>query len=127
MRLCIRFLVLLALSGLLALSATAGSVAQKRSAHPEIKPESKEWCSQLRQAAARARGLDPGMRSYTLLAASWGLQKCAPQEVRGTLVDAFMASAALSDADDAKAELQSSELSELLRLDDVRVVSGVVP
>src|SRR5215472_2787551 len=121
MRDCIRFLVLLALLGLLALSATAGSLAQKRSAHPEIKPESKEWCSQLRQAAARARGLDPGMRSYTLLLASQGLQKCAPQKVRGTLVDAFMASVALSDADAAKAVLQSSGLRELLRLDESTV------
>jgi hypothetical protein len=61
MRDCIRFFVLLALPGLSAVSATVGSSAQKRPAHPEIKPESKEWCSQLKQAAVRARGLDPGM------------------------------------------------------------------
>jgi hypothetical protein len=77
---CIRFLLLLALFGSLPLFATAKSLAQKGAAYPEIKPESKEWCSQLNQAAVRARGLDPGMRSYTLLLASQGLQKCAPKK-----------------------------------------------
>ena len=61
------------------------------------------------------------MRSYTLLLASRGLQKCAPQKVRATLIDAFMASVALSDADAAKTVLQSSELRELLRLDESTV------
>src|SRR4051812_32500800 len=56
-----------------------GVLGPKAFAHPEMKPESKEWCSKLKQAAIRARGLDPGMRSYTLLLASRGLQKCAPQ------------------------------------------------
>ena len=121
MRECFQFLLLLALSGPLPLFATADSLAQKRSAHPQIKPESKEWCSQLKQAAVRARGLDPGMRSFTLLLASRGLQKCAPQKVRGTLIDAFMASVALPDADAAKTVLQSSELRELLRLDESTV------
>jgi len=121
MRECIRFLLLLALFGSLPLFATAESLAQKGSAYPEIKPESKEWCSQLKQAAVRARGLDPGMRSYTLLLASRGLQKCAPQKVRATLIDAFMASVALSDADAAKTVLQSTELRELLRLDESTV------
>jgi hypothetical protein len=118
MRECIRFLLLPAL---LASFATAESLAQKGSAHPEIKPETKEWCSQLKQAAVRARGLDPGMRSYTLTVASQGLQKCAPQKVRATLIDAFMASVALSDADAAKTILQSAELRELLRLDESAV------
>src|SRR5215472_5670511 len=121
MRECIRFLLLLALFGSLPLFAAGGPLAQERSAYPEIKPESKEWCSQLKQAAVRARGLDPGMRSYTLLLASRGLQKCAPQKVRATLIDAFMASVALSDADAAKTILQSSELRELLRLDESTV------
>ena len=121
MRECIRFLLLLALFGSLPLFATAESLAQKGSAYPKIKPESKEWCSQLKQAAVRARGLDPGMRSYTLLLASRGLQKCAPQKVRATLIDAFMASVALSEADAAKTALQSSELRELLRLDESTV------
>jgi len=121
MRECIRFLLLLALFGSLPLFATAKSLAQKGSAHPEIKPESKEWCSQLKQAAVRARGLDPGMRSYTLLLASLGLQKCAPQKVRATIIDAFMASVALSDADAAKTVLQSTEFRELLRLDESTV------
>lgn len=121
MRECIRFLLVLALFRSLPLFATAESLAQKRSAHPEIKPESKEWCSQLKQAAARARGLDPGMRSYTLLQASRGLQKCTPKKVRATLIDAFMASVALSDEDPAKRGLQSSELRELLRLDESKV------
>lgn len=120
MRECIRFLLLLALFGPLPLFATSDSLAQKRSAHPGIKPESKEWCSQLKQAAVRARGLDPGMRSYTLVLASRGLQKCAPQKVRATLIDAFMASVALSDADAAKT-LQSAALRELLRLDESTV------
>jgi hypothetical protein len=119
---CVRFLLLLALFGSLPLFATAESLAQKRSAHLEIKPESKEWCSQLKQAAVRARGLDPGMRSYTLLLASRGLQKCAPQKVRATLIDAFMASVALSDADAAKTGLQSAALRKLLRLDESTVV-----
>ena len=118
---CIRFLLLLALFGSLPLFATAKSLAQKGSAYPEIKPESKEWCSQLKQAAVRARGLDPGMRSYTLLLASRGLQKCAPQKVRATLIDAFMASVALSDADAAKTGLQSAALRKLLRLDESTV------
>jgi hypothetical protein len=122
MRECIRFLLLLALFGSLPLFATAESLGQKRSAHLEIKPESKEWCSQLKQAAVRARGLDPGMRSYTLLLASRGLQKCAPQKVRATLIDAFMASVALSDADAAKTGLQSAALRKLLRLDESTVV-----
>ena len=121
MRECIRFLLLLALFGSLPLFATAESLAQKGSAYPEIKPESKEWCSQLKQAAVRARGLDPGMRSYTLLLASRGLQKCAPQKVRATLIDAFMASVALSDADTAKTGLQSAALRKLLRLDESTV------
>ena len=121
MRECIRFLLLLALFGSLPLFATAESLAQKGSAYPEIKPESKEWCSQLKQAAVRARGLDPGMRSYTLLLASRGLQKCAPQKVRATLIDAFMASVALSDADAAKTGLQSAALRKLLRLDESTV------
>src|SRR5215468_11666177 len=95
-----------------------GALAQQHSAHPEIKPEGKEWCSQLKEAVVRARGLDPGMRSFTLLLASLGLQKCAPQKVRATLIDAFMASVALSDADAAKTGLQSAELRELLRLDE---------
>ena len=116
-----RLLVLLALLGPLPLFVTAESLAQKRSAHPEIKPESKEWCSQLKQAAVRARGLDPGMRSYTLMLASQGLQKCAPQKVRATIKDAFMASVALSDGDAAKTVLQSFELRELLRLDESMV------
>ena len=118
---CIRFLLLLALFGSLPLLATAKSLAQKGSAHPKIKPESKEWCSQLKQAAVRARGLDPGMRSYTLMLASQGLQKCAPQKVRATIIDAFMASVALSDADAAKTVLQSTELRELLRSDESTV------
>ncbi len=118
---CIRFLLLLALFRSLPLFATAESLAQKGSAYPEIKPESKEWCSQLKQAAVRARGLDPGMRSYTLLLASRGLQKCAPQKVRATLIDAFMASVALSDADAAKTGLQSAALRKLLRLDESTV------
>ena len=122
MRECIRFLLLLALFGSLPLFATAESLFQKGSAYPEIKPESKEWCSQLKQAAVRARGLDPGMRSYTLLLASRGLQKCAPQKVRATLIDAFMASVALSDADAAKTGLQSAALRKLLRLDESTVV-----
>jgi hypothetical protein len=96
-------------------------LAQKGSAHPEIKPESKEWCSQLKQAAVRARGLDPGMRSYTLLLASQGLQRCAPQKVRATLIDAFMASVAISDADAARTDLQSTALRKLLRLDESTV------
>ena len=121
MRECIRFLLLLALFGSLPLFATAESLAQKGSAYSEIKPESKEWCSQLKQAAVRARGLDPGMRSYTLLLASRGLQKCAPQKVRATLIDAFMASVALSDADAAKTGLQSAALRKLLRLDESTV------
>src|SRR5437667_3384417 len=121
MRECIRFLLLLALFASLPLFATAESLAQKGSAYPEIKPESKEWCSQLKQAAVRARGLDPGMRSYTLLLASRGLQKCAPQQVRATLIDAFMASVALSDADAAKTGLQSAALRKLLRLDESTV------
>jgi hypothetical protein len=121
MRDCIRLLVLLALLELLALSAAAGSLAQRPSAHPETKPESRKWCSQLKQAAGRAHGLDPGMRSYTLLLASQGMQKCTPQKVRGTLVDAFMASVALSDTDAAKTTLQSSELRELLRFDESTV------
>ena len=121
MRECIRFLLLLALFGSLPLFATAESLAQKGSAHPEIKPESKEWCSQLKQAAVRARGLDPGMRSYTLLLASQGLQKCAPPKVRAALIDAFMASVALSDADAAKTALQSAALRRLLRLDESTV------
>src|SRR5690242_7429682 len=83
MRECIRFLLLLALFWSLPLFATAESLAQKGSAYPEIKPESKEWCSQLKQAAVRARGLDPGMRSYMLLLASRGLQKCAPPKSTG--------------------------------------------
>jgi hypothetical protein len=102
MRECIRFLLLLALFGSLPLFATAESLAQKGSAYPEIKLESKEWCSQLKQAAVRARGLDPGMRSYTLLLASRGLQK-------------------LSDADAAKTDLQSAALRKLLRLDESTV------
>lgn len=118
MRECIRFLLLPAL---FASFATAESLGQKGSAHPEIKPESKEWCSQLKQAAVRARGLDPGMGSYTLLLASRGLQKCAPQKVRVTLIDAFMASVALSDGDAAKTGLQSAELRALLRLDESMV------
>jgi hypothetical protein len=118
---CLRSIILFALFGPLPLFATPEPLAQKGSAHPEIKPESKEWCSQLKQAAVRARGLDPGMRSYTLLLASRGLQKCAPQKVRATLIDAFMASVALSDLDAAKAVLQSSELRELLRLDESTV------
>src|SRR5258708_39198938 len=122
MRECIRFLLLLALFGSFPLFATAESLGQKRSAHLEIKPESKEWCSQLKQAAVRARGLDPGMRSYTLLLASRGLQKCAPQKVRATLIDAFMASVALSDADAAKTGLHSAALRKLLRLDKSTVV-----
>ena len=122
MRECIRFLLLLALFGSLPLFVTAESLPQKGSAYPEIKPESKGWCSQLKQAAVRARGLDPGMRSFTLLLASLGLQKCAPQKVRATLIDAFMASVALSDSDAAKTGLQSSELRELLRLDESTVV-----
>lgn len=117
----IRFLLLLALFGSLPLFATAKSLAQKGSAYPKIKPESKEWCSQLKQAAVRARGLEPGMRSFTLLLASLGLQKCAPQKVRATIIDAFMASVALSDADAAKTVLQSTELRELLRLDESTV------
>jgi hypothetical protein len=121
MRECIRFLLLLALFGPLPSFATSQSLTQKRSAHPETKPESKEWCSQLKQAAVLARGLDPGMRSYTLTVASQGLQKCAPQKVRATLIDAFMASVALSDADAAKTILQSAELRELLRLDESAV------
>ena len=121
MRECIRFLLLIALFGSLALLATAESVAQKGSSHPEIKPESKEWCPQLKQAAVRARGLDPGMRSYTLLLASLGLQKCAPQKVRATLIDAFMASVALPDGDAAKTGLQSAALRKLLRLDESTV------
>src|ERR1700751_4459205 len=121
MRECIRFLLLLALFRSLPLFATAESLAQKGSAYPAIKPESKEWCSQLKQAAVRARGLDPGMRSYTLALASWGLQKCAPQKVRATLIDAFMASVALSDADAAKTGLQSAALRKLLRLDESTV------
>jgi hypothetical protein len=121
MRECIRFVLLLALFGSLPLFAAAESLAQKGSAHPEIKPESKEWCSQLKQAALRARGLDPGMRSYTLWLASQGLKKCAPQRVRATLVDAFMASVALSDADAAKTNLQSAALRQLLRLDESTV------
>jgi hypothetical protein len=121
MRECIRFLLLLALFGSLPLFATAESLAQKGSAYSEIKPESKEWCSQLKQAGVRARGLDPGMRSYTLLLASRGLQKCAPQKVRATLIDAFMASVALSDADAAKTGLQSAALRKLLRLDESTV------
>jgi len=120
MRECIRFLLLLALFGPLPLFATAESSAQKSSAYPD-KPESKEWCSQLKQAAVRARGLDPGMRSYTLLLASLGLQKCAPQKVRAALIDAFMASLALSDADAAKTPLQSGALRKLLRLDESTV------
>jgi hypothetical protein len=121
MRECIRFLLLLALFGSLPLFATAESLAQKGSAYPDIKPESKEWCSQLKQAAVRARGLDPGMRSYTLLLASRGLQKCAPQKVRATLIDAFMASVALSDGDAAKTGLQSAALRKLVRLDESTV------
>src|SRR5258708_11004167 len=121
MRECIRFLLLLALFGSFPLFATAESLGQKRSAHLEIKPERKEWCSQLKQAAVRARGLDPGMRSYTLLLARRGLQKCAPQRVRATLIDAFMASVALSDADAAKTGLQSDALRKLLRLDESTV------
>lgn len=121
MRECIRFLLLLALFGSLPLFATAESLAQKGSAYPKIKPESKEWCSQLKQAAVRARGLDPGMRSFTLMVASLGLQKCAPKKVRATLINAFMASVALSDADAAKTVLQSTELRELLRLDESTV------
>ena len=121
MRECIRFLLLLALFGSLPLFVTAESLAQKGSAYPKIKPESKEWCSQLKQAAVRARGLEPGMRSFTLMLASLGLQKCAPQKVRATLIDAFMASVALSDADAAKTGLQSVELRELLRLDESTV------
>ena len=119
MRECIRFLLLLALFGSLPLFVTAKSLAQKGSAYPEIK--SKEWCSQLKQAAVRARGLEPGMRSFTLMLASLGLQKCAPKKVRATLIDAFMASVALSDADAAKTVLQSTELRELLRLDESTV------
>jgi hypothetical protein len=118
---CIRFLLLLALFGSSPLLATAKSLAQKGSAYPEIKPESKEWCSQLKQAAVRARGLEPGMRAFTLLLASLGLQKCAPQKVRATLLDAFMASVALSDADAAKTGLQSAALRKLLRLDESTV------
>ena len=121
MRECLRFLLLLALFGSLPLFATAESLAQKGSTYPKIKPESKEWCSQLKQAAVLARGLEPGMRSFTLLLASLGLQKCAPQKVRATLIDAFMASVALSDADAAKTGLQSTELRELLRLDESTV------
>jgi hypothetical protein len=96
-------------------------LAQKGSTYPKIKPESKEWCSQLKQAAVLARGLEPGMRSFTLLLASLGLQKCAPQKVRATLIDAFMASVALSDADAAKTGLQSVALRKLLRLDESTV------
>src|SRR5437773_12526329 len=121
MRECIRFLLLLALFGSLPLFATAESLAQKGSAYPKIKPESKEWCSQLKQAAVRASGLEPGMKSFTLMVASLGLQKCAPKKVRATLINAFMASVALSDADAAKTVLQSSELRELLRLDESTV------
>jgi hypothetical protein len=118
---CIRFLLLLALFGSLPLFATAESLAQKGSAYPKIKPESKEWCSQLKQAAVRARGLEPGMRSFTLLLASLGLQKCAPKKIRATIIDAFMASVALSDADAAKTGLQSAALRKLLRLDESAV------
>ena len=121
MRECLRFLLLLALFGSLPLFATAESLAQKGSTYPKIKPESKEWCSQLKQAAVLARGLEPGMRSFTLLLASLGLQKCAPQKVRATLIDAFMASVALSDADAAKTGLQSVALRKLLRLDESTV------
>jgi hypothetical protein len=121
MRECIRFLFLLALFGSLPFFAAAESLAQKGSAYPKIKPESKEWCSQLKQAAVRARGLEPGMRAFTLLLASLGLQKCAPQKVRATLIDAFMASVALSDADAAKTALQSTALRKLLRLDEPTV------
>lgn len=121
MRECIRFLLLLVLFGWLSLFAAAEPLAQKRSAHPGINPESKEWCSQLKQAAVSARGLDPGMRSFTLLLASRGLQKCAPQKVRATLIDAFTASVALSDSDAAKPALQSTALQELLRLDESTV------
>ena len=121
MRECLRFLLLLALFGSLPLFATAESLAQKGSLYPKIKPESKEWCSQLKQAAVLARGLEPGMRSFTLLLASLGLQKCAPQKVRATLIDAFMASVALSDADAAKTGLQSVALRKLLRLDESTV------
>jgi len=118
MRECIRFLLLLAWFGSF---ATAESLAQKGSAHPKIKPENKEWCAQLKQAAVRARGLDPSMRAYTLLLASHGLQKCAPQKVRATLIDAFMASVALPDGDAAKTALQPTALRKLLRLDESTV------
>src|SRR5258708_36971764 len=96
MRECIRFLLLLALFGSLPLFATAEALAQKGSAHPEIKPESKEWCSQLKQAAVRARGLDPGIRPYTLLLARQGLQKCDPPKLRAALLEPFMATSPLS-------------------------------
>src|SRR5258708_31980777 len=91
MRECIRFLLLLALFGSFPLFATAESLGQKRSAHLEIKPESKEWCSQLKQAAVRARGLDPGMRSYTLLLATRRPQKGAPPKRPGTPIATLVA------------------------------------
>jgi hypothetical protein len=117
----LRLLLTLAFCVPVAFSASAGAAAHKPSTKQKVQPERKEWCSQLRQAADRARGLEPGMKSYSLLLASRGLKACAPGKVRSTLIDAFLASIAIPDDDPAKTSLQSSALRGLLRIDEPAV------
>lgn len=111
------------LAALVLLASLMGAAAtlQKQPVRQQVKPGEKEWCFLLNQAATQARGLEPGMRSYSLLQASRGLKRCAPQKVRTALVDAFLASLSIPDGAPAKMGLQTSTLEELLRLDEPTV------
>src|SRR5215467_6935832 len=106
----LRLLLILALCVPAAFLLSANAATQKPPIHPKAQPAQKEWCSELRQAADRARGLEPGMNSYSLLLASRGLEKCAPAKARSAVIDAFHASLAVPDGDPSKTGLQSSAL-----------------
>lgn len=89
-----------------------------------LSPDKKMWCGQIKSAYGEAASFEPPMRSFVLGAVAKGLQKCDPSQVQTALVGSFTASLAMTDNDDdAKRELQTSALMNLLPVAETKVES----